>query len=195
MNEDAATLFLLAGGWTGLLGWAGSLLYLANHAALSLVRPYPEKIYLGANLVAALSVAIASVVLASWQSVGVNAFWAIVSLQAMTGPARTPDFLKERQVRLVMAGVVLAACLAAVQSFQLGLEILGWSSVIGFGSAYFLFANNKISRAMYFLYNGWAAVLILPILWIDGNWPVLALECCWAALSFGSYVWERLKQA
>lgn len=192
MKHDAAVLFLLAGGWMGILGWIGSLLYLANHAALSLVRPYPEKIYLGINLLAAMAVGIASLALASWQSVGVNAFWAVVSLQALSGQARTLAFLKEKPVRMIVGGCVLAGCLATFFSIQLGLEILGWSSVIGFGSAYFMFANNTISRGLYFLYNGCAAVLILPVLWTDGNWPVLALECCWAALSFGSYTRERL---
>lgn len=189
--QDGVAHFLFAVGWMGLLGWAGSLLYLANHAALSALRAYPERVYLLGNLVAAVLVGAASLALHSWQSVGVNLFWAAVSLQGLAGREVHARMLSERWFRRLTGLMVSGGVMAAAVSLRLSADLLGWASVAGFCGVYFLFANHEVGRPAYFLYNVLAALLILPVLWLDRNWPVFALEACWAVLSFGAFLKHR----
>ena len=175
----------------GLLGWAGSLLYLGNHAAFSALKRFPERVYLWGNLFAAIMVGAGSLALHSWQSVGLNAFWAIVSLQALAGREIHVGMLSERWLRLALGLIVLGGALSAILSVRLMADIFGWASVFGFCGIYFLFANREIGRPVYFAYNTLAALLILPVLWLDMNWPVFTLECCWAALSLAAFLKHR----
>ena len=53
------------------------------------------------------------------------------------------------------------------------------------GSAvtFFLHANKVTGALRYFAHNTVAAFTILPVLWLDQNWPIFALESSWTVLS------------
>ena len=63
-----------------LIGWSGTLLYLLNHAYISLAPNWKSTIYYGGNLIAALCLVLTSAVAQSWQAVVINSFWAIISV-------------------------------------------------------------------------------------------------------------------
>ena len=66
-----------------ILGWFGSLLYIVNHGYISSVKQWQGRIYYSGNLIAAVSLVISSFIIASYQAVVINNFWAIVSFLLM----------------------------------------------------------------------------------------------------------------
>lgn len=180
-----------------ILGWLGTALYLLNHAHISCVKEWNRQLYFSVNLVAGILLIAASVALNSWQAVVINVFWVMISLQCLCGLKLKPLFISVtlfRTVMLLFWGWIVV--LWFVEG-ELSLTLLGWSSALVFSVAYLLFAFERISHGHYFLWNAYAALALLPELWVDGNLPVFVLEIFWALISIvGAELWfERHRLA
>lgn len=166
-----------------LIGWSGTLLYLLNHAYISLAPNWKSTIYYGGNLIAALCLVLTSAVAQSWQAVVINSFWAIISVLLLANISlKNAPFTQP----LFNSGIALLWLWLAAQSLfsgALDLTILGWTSAYVFSFAYLLFSAGRMAQRHYLLWNAYAALALLPQLWIDQNLPVFALEIAWACLS------------
>ena len=166
-----------------LIGWIGTALYLANHAAYSLSSRYPRPWYYGSNFVAAIGVACSSLMLASVQPVVINAFWALISILALLRFEKFPGVLKVRYFNAVAILLAIAALCFAPFNLYSAANILGWTSAFVFCGSYLLLASKRLSARIFQRNNMISALIILPNLYIDANWPTFLLEVCWAVLS------------
>ena len=166
-----------------VFGWLGTLLYLLNHAYISLESDWKTRIYYSGNLLAAVLLVMQSSVLATWQAVAINAFWALVSVALLCRLAidKVP-FSMRGFLLLALLLIVWVGSQATVSTTAL-LSALGWSSAYFFCASYLLFSSGKMPPRYYFLCNLYAALALLPQLWISENWPVFCLEIIWAVLS------------
>ncbi|XBQ17109.1 MAG: hypothetical protein ABL308_04335 [Oceanicaulis sp.] len=176
------------------LGWIGTAGYLANHAAFSLYRRYPKTAYFAANLVSAAFLIASSFAIGSWHPVVNNGFWLVTSAVALSGMKPLGVRLKVPAARwlALVAGLVAAWLIAT--DLPLALEALGWVSVFTYAMAYLAFAAGGIGRESYLGANLAAALLQMPVLYVDGNWPVLALQAAWAGLSLAALM-NRVEDA
>lgn len=167
-----------------ILGWFGTVTYLANHAYISLVKQWLPKVYFSGNLLAASALTVQSVYLSSWQAAAINGFWMLVSALLLLG-------VKMDSVKITAApyfafsGLLLTGALGSVLFIELTqyYNILGWSSAYFFCSSYFLFSAKRISSRAYLAINIYAALALLPQLWLNANYPVFTLEIAWAIVS------------
>ena len=166
------------------LGWLGTILYLLAHVWLSAFKNRANYNYYLANLVAALLVAISSLMLSSWQPVVINLFWALVSFAAMRAyqlprlPFSNLQLYSALGI-LFISGAVLLVLFASAQ----GMAVWAWSSTIAYCLGYWRFSAGRLSQQSYYLVNTYAALMLLPQLYNDANWPVLVLQVVWAAVS------------
>jgi len=172
---------------TAFVGYTGTLLYLVSHAYVSLKPAFNPRYYFSGNLVAATALVVSSSALFSWQAVCTNLFWALVSLQRLRGaPMPASVMLKAHFQRfsrvLVIALLILLVISVWVQPL-LAISLLAWSSVAIFSVVYLLFAAGELDKKHYMWLNFAAAIIIMPQLWLDLNFPVLLLESCWAIVS------------
>ena len=165
------------------LGWAGMALYLVAYAYLGLRRTADRRRYFLANAVAAALVGTSSGLIGTWPSVAINLFWFTVSLLALAGITAGARHLTPRSFTLFSAVLPVTAAIAFFVDHMLAIALLGWTSAILFSGAYLLFAAGRLRARPFHLYNATAAAVILPQLWVDQNWPVMALEVCWFVLS------------
>lgn len=165
------------------LGWAGAAGYLLNHAGFSLRSDYPRKLYFAVNLVSASLLVVSSFAISSWHPVANNGFWAVVSAIALTG-GRLPGLPLKLPAKhwLAVCGALAAAALLLTDQ-AVAIEALGWVSVLAYAGAYLAYAARAVGRRRYLAINVAAAILQMPVLIGDENWPVLALQAAWAALS------------
>lgn len=166
-----------------VIGWFGTLLYLINHAYISLFKQWKKRIYYAGNLIAALCLVVSSWQVASYQAVSINSFWAVVSLALLLAlPVEKIPF--SRSAFYSVFGLFIG--LIVYQSFlqqQVNYMLLGWLSTYTFCFGYLLFSSNKLKHTNYLLLNFCAAVVLIPQLWLDNNLPVLGLEIAWAIIS------------
>lgn len=169
-----------------VLGWFGSILYLLNHGYISLVKQWREKIYYTGNLIAALSLVISSLAISSYQAVVINGFWAVVSLLLLLQYDMTKLSFSKRAFHIGFLGFLTAIAVVGVMFGISSAELftcMAWSSSFVFCLSYFLFCAKKLSHIAYLAFNVYAALALLPMLWVQQNWPVFTLEVCWAAIS------------
>ncbi|NHK27524.1 hypothetical protein FF098_006370 [Parvularcula flava] len=172
-----------------IIGWVATVIYLANHIALSVNRNYRGRLYFLLNLIGASGLVVSSLVLQSWQAVAINTFWAVVSLLSLAGRHTGTDFkLSDKAltwpVWVLGAGGLVYAILAPNQ----GLAALGWAATLLFCGAYLLFSAETIRRRRFLAYNVAAAFGVAPILYIDANWPAFGLEMAWGTISLIGFV-------
>ncbi|MCU7891352.1 MAG: hypothetical protein KZQ78_06955 [Candidatus Thiodiazotropha sp. (ex Ustalcina ferruginea)] len=166
-----------------LIGWLGTAIYLLNYAYISLLPVWRKWIFFGGNLIAALCLILSSTVIGSWQAVAVNGFWAMISLLLLIGIRIALPLLFIRLI-WVMAGLFgFAIILACFKGIALTISLFGWSSVFIFCCGYLLFSAQHMAPRHYFILNTYAALALMPQLWLDNNWAVFWLEVIWASLS------------
>jgi len=167
-----------------ILGWCGTILYLANHAYISLVTNWRPKIYFFGNLMAATALTIQSVHISSWQAAVINGFWMTVSTLLLVD-VKMDSIKISAKSYFSFSGIILSSVFASYFFVELTefYAILGWSSAYFFCSSYFLFSARKISSRAYLSCNVYAALALLPQLWLSANYPVLTLEIAWAIVS------------
>ncbi|WP_031551323.1 CBU_0592 family membrane protein [Parvularcula oceani] len=167
-----------------LIGWAGTLLYLVNHGLLSRAGGAADRRYYVLNLIAAAALTFTSAIEASWQAVGTNAFWTVLSLYGILGLDDGPALpLRPKWLLPPLAALGAAGIAAAPFAPLLGAEALGWAGTLTFSLSYLLFSAGRIVRRDFLGLNALAALALIPILAIDGNWPVFGLEVAWFVLS------------
>lgn len=169
-----------------VLGWFGSILYLINHAYISLIKDWKETWYYSGNLIAAVALVVSSLIIASYQAVVINSFWAVISLLLLLKFDVTKLSFSKR-VFYIGLGVFSVAILGV--GYRSGFNsnafftVLAWSSSYAFCLSYFLFCAKKLSQISYLALNAYAACALLPLLLVQQNWPVFTLEVCWAVIS------------
>lgn len=167
-----------------VIGWVATAVYLGNHGYLSTHRNYRPKIYYALNFFAASGIVVSSAAIASWQAVVVNAFWALLSLAALNDvQPHAGGRLSERWIIAPLAALGLGGLGFALFDLSAGMAALGWAATGLFCGGYLLFAAGAVRRRRFLLFNIFAAYGLTPILYLDANWPVLALEACWGAIS------------
>jgi hypothetical protein len=166
-----------------LIGWFGTLLYLVNHAYISLNKQWKKRVYYSGNAIAAVCLICSSYVAGSWQAVFINGFWAVISV-ALLCDANLRSITFSKNFFYVMVGAMLTYFLGEFALQQtLNLALLGWTSAFIFSACYLLFSTEKMLPRFYLCWNAFAAIALLPQLWLDQNWPVFSLEIAWAAIS------------
>ncbi|RHW76174.1 hypothetical protein [Colwellia sp. RSH04] len=173
------------------LGWIGSLLYLIGHAYISMVKSWSPKIYYASNLIAALSLVISSLILFSYQAAVINSFWALISILLLKKIDISKVPVSKRSFYIGSVAIIGWCAFVGYDSGWKSTNfytVLGWSSSYAFCLSYFLFCSKKVTHIKYLLINIYAAGAIMPILWVQQNWPVFSLEVCWVAISaYGVY--------
>ena len=167
-----------------IIGWCGTVLYLLNHAYISLVKNWRPSVYFGANLLAASSLTVQSVYLASWQAAAINGFWMLISALLLLG-VKMDSIKANAKAYFIFSALLLALVLSSILYVDLAyyFEILGWSSAFFFCSSYFLFSAKRISSRAYLAINTYSAIALMPQLWTNANYPVFTLEVAWAIVS------------
>ena len=173
------------------IGWFGTFLYLANYAYLAFCSEWNRSVYFTANAIAAISLVISSFAIASWQAVGINFFWAFISLWLLFGKGFQFVSVSPRILNSITLGFWLLALAALVVDLPLSVSVLGWSSTFAFSASYLLFAAKTLPIGSYHIWNAYAAFVLLPQLYFDNNWPVLAMEICWLFISISAYFNRR----
>lgn len=181
-----------------ILGWTGTVLYLGAYVYVTWGRRPRVWSYYGTNLLAALLVCVSSVTFGTWQTVAINGFWALVSLMALFGRNVVRDQLRLPVLSRLLTAVLTVLCLVAgvvwlLEGFRVAAALLGWGSTTAFCIGYLLFAAQGIQRRTFLAYNLYAALVLLPQLFLDGNWPVVGLETVWGLISLGGLVTSRLR--
>lgn len=166
-----------------ILGWFGTVLYLANHSYLSLVTRWRPLVYYGGNFVAATLLVFSSVAIESWQAVCINGFWSVVSLLLLCRVDLSRLPFHRSWFYLAMAIMLGVTAATFFLDTTLTIAMFGWSSTLAFCASYLLFSASRISVRTYLFWNSYAALALLPQLWLDQNWPVFGLECAWAIIS------------
>jgi hypothetical protein len=179
-----------------VLGWAGVVLYIVAHGWISILKRSPKQGYYIVNLSAALLIVASSIMLASWQPVFINGFWALISIAALARFQLPSLLLTNRYLALLVAAVFCVGIAGLLVWGNVGLYILAWSSVIAFCLSYWRFSAQQLSQQGYFLFTAYAAFILLPQLYLDENWPVFLMEVLWGSLSVAGYLRHRsVKQA
>ncbi|MGB1261558.1 MAG: CBU_0592 family membrane protein [Cognaticolwellia sp.] len=166
-----------------LVGWLGTILYLVNHGYISLIAKWRKNIYYAGNAIAAICLVISSTVSHSWQAVVINSFWTIISISLLFGFDLTNVKFNKHIFRVIVAAMLIVFCGQYLLEQTFNLTLLGWISAFVFSACYLLFSADKMLPRYYLLWNAFAAVTLLPQLWLDQNWPVFALEIAWAIIS------------
>lgn len=166
-----------------VLGWFGTVLYLANHAYISLNAEWRQRVYYTGNLLAAVALVISSAFTQSWQAIVINGFWAVISFCLLRDVKFDHLSCGPRFFHSVMAlfGVAIAGAFWA--DGGLGITVMGWSSAFAFSAVYLMFSAGRMLLRHYLLWNLYASTAMLPQLWLDANWPVFTLEVCWGIIS------------
>jgi len=170
-----------------IFGWLGTILYLLSHSYISYKADWNKRLYYAGNLIAAMLLIATSVVFSSWQAVVINCFWAVISLLLVCDVKLRSLPVSPSMFRAAM--VLLWGWIAVLwfEDGDVNLGLLGWSSVFVFSAAYLLFSVERMRPGYYFLWSAYAALALLPQLWLEQNWPVFVLEIIWAGISlFGA---------
>ena len=175
------------------VGWAGTFLYLINHAYISFYKKYNKKNYFIINLIAALCLIFSSVIHESYQSIVINFFWAIISLLLILGFELSKIPVSKKLFYVMFCSLISILIFSFFLTSYINFSLLGWSSSLVFCFSYLLFCSNKFSLRSYFLCNGYAAIALLPQLWIDNNLPVFYLEIIWALISVYGFIFHQSK--
>lgn len=166
-----------------VIGWCGTILYLLNHGYISLNKNWRKSIYYTANAIAAICLIISSSINNSWQAVVINGFWAIISFSLLLNLDLTKIKFSKRLFHLIIA-IMLAIFIGQYAlSNNANLPLLGWTSAFVFSACYLLFSSEKMLPRYYLCWNAFAALALLPQLYLDQNWPVFTLEISWAVIS------------
>ncbi len=165
------------------LGWVGTILYIVNHAYLSLYSQWRRDVYYLGNLLAASALVVSSSAIQSWQAVAINGFWAIISLLMLASVSLRALAFGSRRAQVLMSGVIAIAAVAVIKSPDQLWNALNWIAAVIFALAYLMFCTDKMRPRHYQLANMIAALMTLPSLWQQQNYSVFCLEVTWAGLS------------
>lgn len=167
-----------------IVGWCGTVIYLANHTYISVNADWRKLIYFGGNFVAASFLLMQSTYLASWQAVVINGFWMVISLSLLAGISFENIRVSAKHYYVFCAFALSGLCVSiAFLDWETVVQLFAWSSAFVFCSCYFLFSAQRITSRAYLMLNIYAALVLLPQLYLTSNWPAFGLEVAWATIS------------
>jgi hypothetical protein len=94
-------------------------------------------------------------------------------------------------VGVASSAVLLAAPFLTALSLP---DALGWVGAIIYCLAYFLLAEERITRQRYMLLNIAAPAILIPAYHAQGNWPALWMSIAWTVLSGAGYLRLAMKR-
>jgi hypothetical protein len=174
-----------------VIGWLGTVTYLVAYMLLALGVLETGAVYLTMNIAAAGMVMLFSATRASWAALVINGAWCTISLYSQLKlPLRIPQIL----VPIIRYGIVIAL-FGAISILSLGnplyaFGVLAWCSFCSYIFPYLFFLNQKISLTEFHRWNLLAAVIIIPDLVIDHNWPVVVIEVFWSGVALAGLLWK-----
>ncbi|MEM9937814.1 MAG: hypothetical protein AAF768_03115 [Pseudomonadota bacterium] len=178
-----------------IAGWISFGVYLWAHALVSIFRSDNRPFYYLLNIIAAVLLMVSSFAIASWQSVLINLFWGVVSYAGYSQSSTFKSY--SPRPRLTIApGVVLllVGVVWSFISFEATLTILGWAGVWLFCGAYLLFASERITRRGYLWFSIISYALLLPIYYVQANWPSFTLGVFWTLITVFGLIELRLQR-
>lgn len=179
-----------------LIGWVGTLLYVASYLYLTFSPAFkPSRYYLG-NLLAAICICVVSLALFSWQALIINLFWVVVSFAGLKD-WKLGIKLPNQIVSIAIMSVIVITSVVIFSFFKsaLGISMMAWSSTICYCFGYLLFTNQILEEDTYFIVNGVCSILIIPELWNDQNYPTVVLQIIWLIISITGFIrmiWQRV---
>lgn len=165
------------------IGWFGTCLYLVNHFYISVIPTWKKPVYYTGNLVAALALVISSLSVSSMQAVSINGFWALISLLLLAHVPIDKIPFSRRAFYVILVVFIGAIIYSSIKNNNADFVLMGWFSTYIFCFGYLLFSSDKLIHTNYLLLNFVAAVVLIPQLSVDQNYPVLILEVAWAIIS------------
>lgn len=165
------------------LGWLGTIIYLLNHSYISLQVNWRKSVYYSGNAIAAACLVASSFYLSSWQAVLINGFWLVISLLLLLQINLNKIAINKSVLVILLATIWLIIAAHYISSQIFSFTWLGWSSALVFCLSYLPFSTQKMSIQLYLAANTYAALALLPQLWLDANWPVFGLEIAWSLIS------------
>jgi len=176
-----------------VIGWLGMAQYLSAFLLLSLNIIGKNRLYYLLNASGCLLLVIYSVSISSYQIAVINLVWLIVSLLACYNRVPSPSLFDSRMFAGVVIGLLLGDLIAYYSNaHQLAIDILGWLSVWLYLAAYWLLLNHRMSINHYRYVNVLAPMAILPVLYMDHNWPNFTSNSIWLVVALAGIVKARL---
>lgn len=166
------------------VGWMGSFLYVLAYVLLALKRIPPGHLYFSLNVIAAIGVILVSLMKGSYQAIALHLLWGGVSICALTHYRLSAIAIDVAWLRIPTFGMLaFAATLFLADYPRLGIAVIAWACVFVLSLSYLLFVEVKITALEFHIWNFLAAALIVPQLFLDGNWQALVLEVIWTLAS------------
>lgn len=185
-----------------VVGWSGTLLYLAAQILLS-VYALPRKKYVLLNALAAFLVSVYSLYAWSLQPVFINVVWtalSLIGLKVMAGEIAAGPKRPVAGNRVSLLIMNLGAVVFLLGYWLLDISLVLWLSWLSFwlySATYFSFIFFRLSDFWFFLYCIVSAAIIIPQLYIDSNYPVIGVQALWIFWStVGLFrVWPRRRHS
>lgn len=169
------------------LGWLGSIGILVSHSYVSVFKRDNDATYYGLNLVASLLLTIISLYKGSYFAVALNVFWMVVSGLSLAQIPLSAGVLAKRPLDAVIIALLVYLVGSALLHSQFDFVTLSWLGTITLCWAFLLLSAEKIDKFQYLFYSTFAALFLMPQLYLDNNLPMLFLEICWFFMS--GYSW------
>ncbi|MGF1759158.1 hypothetical protein L4D76_14700 [Photobacterium sagamiensis] len=174
------------------LGWLGAGLYLSAFALLSLKIIPANKLYLLLNTLGSSLLIIYSLVISSYQIAVINSLWIIISLLAHKKKLPVFQHVDNRTFAAGFIGLLVGQIGALYhQNMTLVIDMLGWISTWIYLAGYSLFLSENITLHQYRCWGVIAPLTILPVLYIDQNWPNFASNTIWMIVALISLFRSR----
>lgn len=166
-----------------IIGWSGSILYLAAQILLALFS-LPQRKYVIINAFAAILVSIYSFSLFSLQPIIINISWSALSIfslllrQSETG-GNGKALNVFTAIWIILSGVILLITvnLNIVTNLY---TLISWISVWLYLASYTLFIFFKFPLPGFLFIGLLAAILLIPQLWLDRNFPAVFIQLLWS---------------
>lgn len=166
-----------------VLGWLGASLYLMNHFYISFFKNFKYSKYYIVNFMAAALLVLTSFYLNSWQSVVFNLFWMIISLCGYYQISLLSFNMPLKMFKVLIVLGLLISIGAIKIDILLSIALMGWLSVFIFVIGYLSFSSKILSINLYLFLSAFAALILIPQLYLDNNIPIVFLEVCWVIIS------------
>lgn len=171
------------------LGWLGTSIYLLAFLLLSFKLIPANRLYLSLNVIGSSILVFYAILIASYQIAVINSIWIMISLLAKKQKLPALEFLDNRTFTAVFIGLVTGQIGALFHGdFDLIIEMLGWISAWIYLAGYSVFLSNTINLNQYRYWNFIGPLTILPVLYMDGNWPNFTSNTVWLIIALFSIV-------
>lgn len=169
------------------IGWIGTFFGLLSFALLSFGKVKKESLFfLISTSIASFSFLISSYYISNYQAVISNVFFFTSSVLALFGIILKIDKIKENTLYYSCLIIFLISSIYYLYfNFENWIfQSLGWIPVVSLPMIFFLFTQNKINEAKYFLLNMITNIIFVIHLVHFNNYPLAILQIVAFIFSF-----------